>query len=76
MDNLGSHKGAAVSKAIRQARAHLLLLPPYSPDLTQTVYDANGDVVYGRSGVGDFIRECVFAMTTSEKSADRERCKK
>ena len=43
--------------------------------ITQTVYDANGDVVYGRSGVGDFIRECVLAMTTSEKSADRERCK-
>ena len=44
--------------------------------ITQTVYDANGDVVYGRSGVGDFIRECVLALTTSEKSADRERCKK
>ncbi len=33
MDNLGSHKGPAVRKAIRQARAHLLFLPPYSPDL-------------------------------------------
>lgn len=33
MDNLGSHKGAAVRKAIRNARAHLLFLPPYSPDL-------------------------------------------
>ena len=44
--------------------------------ITQTVYDANGDVVYGRSGVGDVIRECVLALTTSEKSADRERCKK
>ena len=33
MDNLASHKGAAVRKAIRQARAHLLILPPYSPDL-------------------------------------------
>ncbi len=29
MDNLGSHKG----KAIRQAGAHLIFLPPYSPDL-------------------------------------------
>ena len=44
--------------------------------ITQTVYDANGDVVYGRSGVGDVIRECVLPMTTSEKSAGRERCKK
>jgi transposase len=33
MDNLGSHKGKAVRHAIRQAGAHLLFLPPYSPDL-------------------------------------------
>jgi len=33
LDNLGSHKGPAVRKAIRKAKAHLLFLPPYSPDL-------------------------------------------
>jgi transposase len=33
MDNLGSHKGKAVRQAIRDAGAHLLFLPPYSPDL-------------------------------------------
>jgi transposase len=33
LDNLGSHKGAAVRRAIRQTGAHLLFLPPYSPDL-------------------------------------------
>jgi transposase len=33
LDNLGSHKGQAVRRAIRQAGAHLLFLPPYSPDL-------------------------------------------
>lgn len=33
MDNLGSHKGTAVRKAIRAAGAKLLFLPPYSPDL-------------------------------------------
>ncbi len=33
MDNLGSHKGQAVARAIRAARAHCLFLPPYSPDL-------------------------------------------
>jgi transposase len=31
--NLGSHRGAAVRKAIRSARAKLILLPKYSPDL-------------------------------------------
>ena len=33
LDNLGSHKGKAVRQAIREAGAHLLFLPPYSPDL-------------------------------------------
>lgn len=33
LDNLGSHKGIATRKAIRAAGAHLLFLPPYSPDL-------------------------------------------
>jgi putative transposase len=33
MDNLGSHKGMAVRKAIRSAGAHLIFLPKYSPDL-------------------------------------------
>jgi transposase len=33
MDNLGSHKGAAVRQAIRSAGASLRFLPPYSPDL-------------------------------------------
>jgi len=33
LDNLGSHKGTAVRRAIRNAGGHLLFLPPYSPDL-------------------------------------------
>jgi transposase len=33
MDNLGSHKGQAVRRAIRSRGAKLLFLPPYSPDL-------------------------------------------
>ena len=33
MDNLGSHRGKAVRQAIRNAKAHLIFLPPYSPDL-------------------------------------------
>lgn len=32
MDNLGSHKGAAIRAAIEAAGARLLFLPPYSPD--------------------------------------------
>ncbi len=32
-DNLGSHKSQAVRRTIRDAGAHLLFLPPYSPDL-------------------------------------------
>jgi transposase len=33
MDNPGSHKSQAVRRAVRAAGAHLLFLPPYSPDL-------------------------------------------
>jgi transposase len=33
MDNLGSHKSAAVRQAIMAAGARLWFLPPYSPDL-------------------------------------------
>lgn len=33
MDNLSSHKDEEARKAIRKAGAHLLFLPPYSPDL-------------------------------------------
>lgn len=33
MDNLGSHKGPKIRKAIRGVGAKLLFLPPYSPDL-------------------------------------------
>lgn len=33
LDNLSSHKNAVVRKAIRDAKAHIFFLPPYSPDL-------------------------------------------
>lgn len=33
LDNRGSHKGKALRRAIRKAGAHLIFLPPYSPDL-------------------------------------------
>jgi transposase len=33
MDNLGSHKGPAVRRALRAVGAKLFFLPPYSPDL-------------------------------------------
>ena len=33
LDNLGSHKGKPARNAIRATGAHLLFLPPYSPDL-------------------------------------------
>jgi transposase len=33
LDNLGSHKGKAARQAVRNKGAHLIFLPPYSPDL-------------------------------------------
>ena len=44
--------------------------------ITQTIYDENGDVVYGRSGVGELIRECNFAMTSYERSVGSKSCSK
>jgi transposase len=37
MDNLGSHKGAAVREGIEAAGAVPRFLPPYSPDLIPIV---------------------------------------
>lgn len=34
MDNLSSHKGVAIGRAIQSRGAELLYLPPYSPDLS------------------------------------------
>ena len=39
VDNLGSHKGKAVRRAIRAAGAKLFFLPPYSPDLNPIEQD-------------------------------------
>lgn len=63
MDILGSHKGKAVRRASRQARAHLLFLPPYSPDLNpieqvfvklktllRKAAEGSGDAVWKRIG--------------------------
>ena len=33
IDNLSSHKGKVIRALIRAARARVLFLPPYSPDL-------------------------------------------
>jgi transposase len=33
LDNLGSHKGKQARRLVRAAGAHLIFLPPYSPDL-------------------------------------------
>ena len=42
--------------------------------VTQTVYDKQGNVVYGKSGQGEYIKECHFGMTTSEKLAGKKNC--
>jgi hypothetical protein len=39
LDNLGSHKGRAVRKAIRDVGARLVFLPKYSPDLIPRLVD-------------------------------------
>jgi len=53
MDNLGSHKAAAIRQMIRAAGARLWYLPPYSPDLNPIAQRKLTDPPYGhvqRSG--------------------------
>ena len=42
--------------------------------VTQTVYDRDGNLVYGRSGRGDIIRECHLGMMSAETLAGRKDC--
>ncbi len=44
--------------------------------VTQTIYDKNGDVVYGKSGQGQWIKGCNLTMTTSERLAGKKDCGK
>ena len=44
--------------------------------VTQTIYDENGDVVYGKSGKGQWIKSCNLTMTTSERLAGKKDCRK
>ena len=44
--------------------------------VTQTIYDKKGIVVYGKSGQGEYIKECHFGMTTSERLAGKKSCGK
>jgi transposase len=44
LDNLGSHKGQAARRAIRQAGGHILFLPPYSPDLNPIIRSADDPI--------------------------------
>ena len=44
--------------------------------VTQTVYDENDHVVYGRSGKGVSIKECHLGMTTAERLAGKRSCEK
>ena len=47
LDNLGSHKGEAGRRAIREAGAKLIFLPPYSPDLNP-IEQAFAKLICGR----------------------------
>ena len=73
MDNLGSHKGQAVRRAIREAGAKLFFLPPYSPDLNpiEQVFSKLKNLLRTAAkttvtGVTDAIAEALDAFTPTE----------
>ncbi|TYL92351.1 hypothetical protein FXB40_24885 [Bradyrhizobium rifense] len=48
LDNLGSHKGKAARNTIRAPGAHLLFLPPYSPDLNPIEQQVTSSSPHGK----------------------------
>ncbi len=89
LDNLGSHKGRSARNAIRAKGAHLLFLPPYSPDLNpiEQVFakiDSRGNLAKGRRtprsllqrGVRQLfqkLRVCFGMKTSHSREASRDR---
>ena len=63
-DNLGSHKGQPARQLIRNARAHLLFLPPYSPDLNPPY----GDCM--QSPAGQWIEMVFSKLKTIRREND------
>ena len=43
-------------------------------DVTQTIYDDNDIVVYGKLGKGDMIKSCHLHMSTAERAAGQKDC--
>jgi transposase len=73
LDNLGSHKGKAVRKAIRAIGARLLFLPKYSPDLNpiEQVFAKLKDFVRKRAprtltAISDAIADGLKSVTPRE----------
>ena len=62
MDNLSSHKGTAIRRAIRAAGAKLFFLPPYSPDLNpieQAISQLKTLLRKENARTKDAVTECV-----------------
>jgi len=64
MDNLAAHKRPEVIAAIRKARARVLFLPPYSPDLNPI------ERLWAK--LKDFVRRCHTAAREAFDAAVRD----
>ncbi len=69
MDNLGSHKSAAIKQMIRAAGARLWYLPPYSPDLNPCMDGSCGSRVLDRVWQTGRLRPCIRRL-----NVQRDRC--
>ena len=70
MDNLGSHKSAAVRKAIGAAGAHLLFLLPYSPDRSTRLRSPAGATVASHPIEQVFAKLKHLMRTASERTVE------
>ena len=67
LDNLGSHKSKAVRSAVRAARARLVFLPKYSPDLNpieQAFAKLKGEIRKAKPRTVDAICETIRDILT------------
>jgi transposase len=74
MDNLSSHKGAAVRELIENAGADLWYLPPYSPDLNPIEKLWSKVKAWLRRVMADTYKGVVAAIADALRAVDPQEC--
>lgn len=74
MDNLSSHKGAAVRELVESAQADLWYLPPYSPDLNPIEKLWSKVKAWLRRVMASTFEGLLAAMAAALRAVEGEEC--